>query len=58
MREVDPMVNIRPQDVQVPKEALALIARNYAERYRVCPVSLAESRNGARTLTDCHRGSQ
>ncbi len=51
MREADAMVNIRPQDVQVPKEALTLIARSYAERYRVCPVSLAESRNGARTLT-------
>lgn len=51
MREADPIANIRPQDVQVPKEALALIPRNNAERYRICPVSLAETRNGSRTLT-------
>ena len=51
MREVDPIASIRPQDVQVPKEVLTLIARNHAERYRICPVHLAETRNGARTLT-------
>jgi len=51
MREADPIISIRPQDVQVPKEALALVARNYAERYRVCPVGVVETRAGSRTLT-------
>jgi len=50
MRE-DPVAVVRPQDIPVPKEALALIQRNFAERYRVCPVALSELRNGMRTLT-------
>jgi type II secretory ATPase GspE/PulE/Tfp pilus assembly ATPase PilB-like protein len=41
---------VRPQDVAVPKEALALIPLNIAQRYRVCPIALAEAR-GVRTLT-------
>ncbi|MHB9023169.1 MAG: GspE/PulE family protein [Armatimonadota bacterium] len=50
MRE-EPVAVVRPQDVQVPKEALELISRNYAERYRVCPIALSEMRSGMRTLT-------
>jgi hypothetical protein len=50
MRE-DPVAVVRPQDVQVPKEALELINRTYADRYHICPVGLSEVRNGMRTLT-------
>ncbi len=50
MRE-DPVAVVRPQDVPVPKEALALINRTVAERYRICPVGLSELRNGMRTLS-------
>ncbi len=42
--------SIRPQDLQVPREALSLIARNMAERYCVCPLNVADSKNGVRTL--------
>lgn len=42
---------IRPQDVSVPREALELIGRNFAERYRICPVSISDGRAGIRTLT-------
>lgn len=50
MRE-DPVAVVRPQDVQIPKEALALVSRNWAERYHVCPIALSDMRNGVRTLT-------
>ncbi len=42
---------IRPQDVQVPPEALALIPRATAERFRICPLGFAETRSGQRALT-------
>lgn len=42
---------IRPQDVSVTREALELIGRNFAERYRVCPLNLSDARGGMRTLT-------
>ena len=42
---------VRPQDVQVSKEAVALIPRSTAERSHVCPLSLSEPRGGVRTLT-------
>jgi type IV pilus assembly protein PilB len=47
----DASAMLRPQDIPVPREAIALIPRNFAERYRVCPINLAELRTGQRTLT-------
>jgi type II secretory ATPase GspE/PulE/Tfp pilus assembly ATPase PilB-like protein len=47
----DSSAMLRPQDIPVPKEAIALIPRNFAERYRVCPISVTEARAGQRTLT-------
>ncbi|OPZ85120.1 MAG: Type II secretion system protein E [bacterium ADurb.Bin429] len=47
----DAAATLRPQDIPVPKEAIALIPRNFAERYRVCPLGLTEARSGQRTLT-------
>lgn len=41
---------VRPQEIKVPQEALALIPRNAAERHRVCPLAVSEVRNGVRTL--------
>jgi hypothetical protein len=41
---------IRPQDINVPADALLLLPRNLAERFHVCPVALADMR-GIRTLT-------
>ncbi|HEY3376926.1 MAG TPA: GspE/PulE family protein [Armatimonadota bacterium] len=41
---------VRPQDLPVPPEALALLNREIAERYHVCPLALSEVRNGVRTL--------
>ena len=42
---------IRPQDVQVPQEALLLLNRATAERFRVCPLGLTELRNGVKALS-------
>lgn len=50
MRE-DPVAVVRPQEISVPPEALALVSRSIAERFHVCPVGLSESRSGMRTLT-------
>ena len=48
MREEYPVV--RPQELRVPREAIDLIARNLAERFRVCPVGISEPQNGTRIL--------
>ena len=48
MREEYPVV--RPQDLRVPREALDLISRGQAERYRICPVGISEPQNGTRML--------
>lgn len=41
---------VRPQEMSVPLEAITLLPRNIAERYRVCPLAVSELRNGVRTL--------
>jgi hypothetical protein len=41
---------IRPQDVQVPPEALLLLSRAVAERYHVCPLAVT-LRNGMKILS-------
>lgn len=40
---------VRPHEISVPQEAINLIPRNIAERYRVCPLA-SEVRNGVRKL--------
>jgi len=42
---------LRPQDVKVPPEALLLLNRAAAERYRVCPLAVTELRNGVKALS-------
>jgi len=49
MKENAPAV--RPQDVKVPQEALLLLNRAAAERYRVCPLAVTELRNGVKALS-------
>ena len=41
---------VRPQELRVPREAIDLIARNLAERYRICPVGISDPQNGTRIL--------
>jgi len=48
MREEYPVV--RPQELRVPREALELITRSLAERYRICPVGISDPQNGTRIL--------
>ena len=43
-------ITVRPQEMQVPAEALLMLPRNLADRYKVCPLALSEVRNGIRTL--------
>ena len=47
----EPLPVIKPQNLTVPKEALALIPRSTAEKYRICPVNLEETRKGVYTLS-------
>jgi type II secretory ATPase GspE/PulE/Tfp pilus assembly ATPase PilB-like protein len=47
----DDLTIVRPQDLTVPTAAIDVLPRQIAERYRVCPVNLVESRGGGRTLT-------
>ena len=49
MRENTPA--LRPQDVQVPQEALLLLNREAAERFRVCPLGVTTLRNGVKALS-------
>lgn len=46
----DDSADVRPQDYQVPPEAIALVPRAFAERNTVCPLALTEARGGMRTL--------
>lgn len=37
---------VRPQDIQVPAEALLLLPRHFAEQFSVCPLALADGKTG------------
>ena len=41
---------IRPQEYQVPKEALLLLNQTVAERFNVCPLAYQEKANGVKML--------
>ncbi len=47
----EPLPVIKPQDMNVPKEALALISRSMAEKHRIFPLTLEETRKGVHTLS-------
>ena len=42
---------VRPQDMQVPQEAIALLTRELALRYCVCPIAVSDPRGSVRTVT-------
>jgi type IV pilus assembly protein PilB len=47
----EPLPVVKPQEMTVSKEALALIPRSTAEKYRICPIALEETRKGVYTLS-------
>jgi len=41
---------VRPQDIQIPKEVIALVPIATAQRFHVCPLAVQESASGAKKL--------